>query len=278
MPRRRGDMRLSDFHTHTAFCDGRDAPEEMVKAALEKGFFAFGTSAHNFIAHDPPSSMRRESIPGYKAEMKRLKEKYSGQIDVFCGTEQEFFATEPTDGYDYVIGSVHYVKAGERYITVDRSPEHLRCGIDECFSGDAIAFCEAFFENEGAVAERTGCDIIGHFDLVEKYNEGNCFFDPSSPRYVRAYERAIERLIPSGCLFEVNTGVISRGYRDRPYPSEAILNTVREAGGRVILSSDAHRKENVGFGFDDALRLLEKCGFDGVAATPFESGRHKETK
>ena len=30
-------MTLSDLHTHTSYCDGKDTPEEMIEAAIEKG-------------------------------------------------------------------------------------------------------------------------------------------------------------------------------------------------------------------------------------------------
>ena len=35
-----------NYHTHTTWCDGRDTPEEMVQAALARGFAEIGFSSH----------------------------------------------------------------------------------------------------------------------------------------------------------------------------------------------------------------------------------------
>ena len=35
-------------------------------------------------------------------------------MEIHCGIEQDLFSQEPTDGYDYVIGSVHYLYAAGR--------------------------------------------------------------------------------------------------------------------------------------------------------------------
>ena len=43
----------------------------------------------------------------YKTEIRSLKEKYRGTIDVFCGMELDMFSDVPTEGFDYIIGSVH---------------------------------------------------------------------------------------------------------------------------------------------------------------------------
>ena len=40
-------MIKTSFHTHTTFCDGKNTPEEMVVAAIEKGFVALGFSTHS---------------------------------------------------------------------------------------------------------------------------------------------------------------------------------------------------------------------------------------
>ena len=43
---------LADFHVHTAFCDGRDTPEEMVRAAIDLGMSHIGFSAHTYVPFD----------------------------------------------------------------------------------------------------------------------------------------------------------------------------------------------------------------------------------
>ena len=62
--------------------------------------------------------------------------------------------------------------------------------------------------------------------------------------------QAADALLTTGKPFEINTGAISRGYRTDAYPSREIRTYLKERGARFILSSDAHRKEHICFGFD----------------------------
>ena len=112
------------------------------------------------------------------------------------------------------------------------------------------ALAEAYYAAEARVVEVTKCDIIGHFDLVTKFIEQDPAFDLRHPRYVKAWQAAADRLLETGKPFEVNTGAMSRGYRTSPYPSEEIRQYLLSRGGRLLLSSDAHAKENIAFGFD----------------------------
>ena len=63
---------LSNLHTHTHFCDGKDSPEEMVQAAIRAGFVSLGFSGHSFTPCDMSYCMLPESIPLYKAEIRSL--------------------------------------------------------------------------------------------------------------------------------------------------------------------------------------------------------------
>ena len=47
----------TNFHTHTTFCDGKDTPEQMVLAAIQKGFSALGFSGHAYFVLDEEISM-----------------------------------------------------------------------------------------------------------------------------------------------------------------------------------------------------------------------------
>ena len=41
-------MILTDLHVHTNYCDGKNTPEEMVLAAIEKGMECIGFSVHSY--------------------------------------------------------------------------------------------------------------------------------------------------------------------------------------------------------------------------------------
>ena len=92
------------------------------------------------------------------------------------------------------------------------------------------------------------------------------------PQVYRAAERAMEKLVAAGKIFEVNTGAISRGYRTTPYPSAQWLRLLREMGGRVTVSADAHHKSGVTCAFDLAEKYRMPVLFlaDGIMAQMME--------
>ena len=240
----------TNLHTHTTFCDGTCSAEEMVLAALERGFDVLGFSGHSYTAFDEEPCMSLANTASYKAEIARLKSVYSSKIKIFAGIEQDYYSVESTEDYDYVIGSVHYIKLGEKYVCIDHTMEKLQEGID-FFGGDVYALCEKYFELAADVTSRTGCDIIGHFDLISKLNGSGALFDESHPRYVAAWKNAADALLKTGVLFEINTGGIYRGYRESAYPLPCMVEYIAKHGGRFILSSDSHDRESLGFSFGD---------------------------
>ena len=242
------DFIRRDLHTHTSFSDGADAPEEMILAAIELGMSEIGISDHSYLSFDPGYTMQADAEP-YKAEILRLKEKYKDKITVRLGIEQDYYSDFPAEGYEYIIGSVHYVKKDETLYSVDDTPEIMEQAA-EAFGGDWYALAENYFEAVADVVNRTNCDIIGHFDLLSKFNERYMMFDENDPRYIKAWQAAADRLIKTGRPFEINTGAISRGWKTDAYPSKAMRKYIKEHGGSFILSSDSHKKETIMYAFD----------------------------
>lgn len=243
-------MIFADLHVHSNYCDGRDEPEALVLAALERGLKTLGILAHSYVSFDPKGSLPPEREREFVAAIGVLKEKYKGQIKLLCGMEKDVFSEVDTSAFDYVIGSVHYFSVDGKYYPVDLSEETFCRVVQECFDGDFYAAAENYFRSASAVVERTGADVIGHFDLIAKYNGENKYFDPTNSRYVSAWKGAVDRLIKYGKPFEINTGGIYRGYRSEPYPSLEIGEYIKASGGKLILSSDAHNKNGLAFEFD----------------------------
>lgn len=267
-------MIKSNFHTHTRFCDGKDAPEELVKTAIEKGFQILGFSSHSYTEMDKDFAMSSKKALEYRAEITRLKEKYKGQIELYCGIEQDYFSDEPTDQYDYVIGSVHYVLKNGEYISVDNTAEILKDAVDRLYGGDFDALAEDYFSLVAKVLKKTNADIVGHIDLISKFSEKLGY--TQSPRFLEAAEKAVKALVPYGKPFEINTGAMARGVRTVPYPSPEILNIIKKNGGKIMLSSDCHDKQNLYFAFDKATELAKKAGFS--EAYIFVDGKMKAIK
>lgn len=251
---------MTDLHIHTTYCDGNNSPEEVVSEAIKSNLDCIGFSAHSYTFFDDSYCMKKADYSAYKAEIEFLKKKYAGRIKILCGIEQDLYSDMPTSGFDYVIGSVHYVKKDDIYIPIDENADILKDAAKKYYGGDIVLLAADYFET---VSKFEGnIDIIGHFDLISKFNENECLFSERDERYVSAYRRAIDALVNLNVPFEVNTGAISRGYRKTAYPSADQLKYIKEKGGKVILSSDSHSKNTLCFGFEKEKQNLLKMGFE----------------
>lgn len=114
------------------------------------------------------------------------------------------------------------------------------------------------------VVAKTHADIIGHFDLVTKFNEGGKHFDMTDKRFWHAALEAMEELLRWDKPFEINTGAMYRGLRTEPYPSLALLKELQKRGGRILLSSDSHDTASLGYGFAGMARAAKELGFRTV--------------
>lgn len=238
-------MITQDLHTHTTYSDGNNTPEEMVVSAIEKGLKMFGISDHSYMSFDDSYCLKKETVEKYIKEIEGLKTKYNGKIKLLCGIEQDLYSGVPEYCFDYVIGSVHYIKLGDEYVAVDNTAQELKDAAIKYFCGDFYSLIEEYYRLVGTVAETTKADIIGHFDLITKFQEKEPLFDEKNERYIKAWQAAADKLITAGVPFEINYGAISRGYRTTPYPSKEIQEYILEKGGKFILSSDSHHKDTI---------------------------------
>lgn len=249
-------MCYSDLHVHSTFSDGKSTPEEIVLRAIDKGMSVIGISDHSYTLFDESYCIGKDNIECYISTVNELKRKYENDIEVRLGIEQDYYSDSPIDPYDYIIGSVHYIKAQNNYIPVDESADILLDAVNKYFNGDIYALIEEYYKTVSDVVNKTNAEIIGHFDLITKFNENNQLFDESNERYISAYKKAAGNLLKTGATFEINTGAISRGYRTSPYPSNDIYTYLKDNNAKFILSSDSHHKDTLCYGFDKLSTLL----------------------
>ena len=248
-------MIFTDLHTHTCFCDGKNTPEEMILSAIEKGLKTIGLVVHAYI----PDATYCVSLSGaeeFKKQVNQLKEKYKDKITVLCGVETDYFSDMSLSGFDYIIGSVHYFSVDGVLFDVDHSKDMFVKIVNEVFGGDYYAAAENYYSSVGKVIEKTNADIIGHFDLITKFNQDDCLFSTSHPRYIAAVNGALDKLVKENKPFEINTGAMARGLRKEPYPSMDIIENIKNRGGKFVLSSDSHSAQNIAYQFDIWQKLL----------------------
>ena len=249
----------SNYHTHTYFCDGKNTPEELVLEAIRLGCPEIGFSGHSYTTFDDQFCMSLEGTQEYIRVVTALKEKYAHKIRIRLGIEQDYFSDAPTEGYDYVIGSVHAVLKDGCYLAVDESREVFIANVQKYYGGDYYGFIEDYFALVADVYNKTKCHIVAHFDLVMKFNANRDLFDPEHPRYQAAARKAMDALLDAPVRLEVNTGGIARGYTQEPYPAVDLLSRWLNAGKPVLYASDCHNAEQLLFAYDLYEKHIAKC-------------------
>ena len=248
---------MIDLHTHTVFCDGNNTPEEMVLSAIEKGVKTLGIVAHSYLDFDVFYVMDYNKTEEFVSTVNSLKKKYADKIEILCGMEFDVLSKVDTGCFDYLIYSAHYIEKDGRIFAVDNTEEEFVKGVEKCFDGDYYKACERYFETIENIANEKNAYIVGHMDLIKKFNGNNKYFDTNDDRFIVPAKKAIDKLVEKGKIIEVNLGGIHRGLISEPYPALNLIEYIKQKGGKIILSSDAHSVNNVAYRFEEYAHLLD---------------------
>lgn len=253
---------LCSIHTHTAFCDGKNTMEEMAEAAYKAGVRYYGVSGHS---HTPVPQDKDFVLPydmtDYRKKAMELREQYLGKMEVLLGLEWDICSDAVHDGFDYWIGSVHYLQPeNDRYYPVDLSEDTFEKCQDEGFNGNIKDMVQMYFKQVSRMAALNP-PVLGHMDLITKFNERNRFFDENAEWYRKTALQALHTVSSSKTVLEINTGAMARGYRKTPYPALFLLKEWNDMGGRIIVTADAHTAEGIVYGYNQAVSLAKEAGF-----------------
>jgi histidinol-phosphatase (PHP family) len=267
---------LTDYHVHLR-PDDVDAPvaefhtranaERYREAASELGIEELGVSEHvyRFTAalelwrHPFWERYAHDDLDEYCAFVREQTDLRLGlEVDFVPGAEDRTAAMLDAREFDFVVGSVHFIRDG----AVDMD--------DYSVWGSGRSVEEIWRRYFETVAEsaRTGLfDIIAHPDLVKYWgppatSAGGRPLPEGDPR--RYYEPAVEAFAEAGVAVEVSTAGLRKPVGEI-YPAPAFLAMCVEAEVPLALSSDAHRPQDVGAGYDRALELLERAGVGELA-------------
>lgn len=268
---------LTNYHTHSIFCDGKMMPEDYVKSAIQKGFKALGFSGHTPVSFETGWTMGEESIYEYIKNILMLKEKYKGLIQIYLGLETDYqpgcrdYRGMPD--IDYTIGSVHFTHnpRSTRAVALDGSVEEFIEARDVIFKGDIRLLVESYYNLLIEMIHNQTPEILGHLDVLKKNNAGNRFFRESENWYHNIVGKTLVTVKEHNIIAEINTGGISRGYTAEMYPSFWIISLMREMGIPIMLNSDAHHPDWIDSYYTEARGLLASAGyksqrilFDGI--------------
>ena len=257
---------IGDFHTHTDYVDGKNSIYEMTEAACSMGLRYFGISEHLYSASDG-WGIRELTLDSYLKDMRKLKERYRGKMELLTGLEAENrdgdrSISEDTKALtDYFIRSTHVLTVDGFTFDVDNNEKLLETVVEEHCNGDWYELVRQYYAAQSDVNPKINYAFIGHFDLVTKFNQDDRLFSTCYDDYIQPALEAMDKLLQYNLPFEINTGAMSRGYRKEPYPSEFLLRELHSRGGRIIINSDAHSRNTICHEYEKAAGLAYACGF-----------------
>lgn len=248
---------LSDFHLHTCFSGDSDTPvRDQIHQALCLGMKEICFTDH--YDYDVISDVDFTfDIPAYFSYMRRMKEEFSGKIDIRIGIElglqlhakKEIAGLVQDQPFDFIIGSNHFIDGMDVYY-----PAYFE-GHDE------DERYRHYFEQSFLRLKAMDCyHVAGHLDYVVRYGP-NRNLAYSLERYQDSIDPILKLLIEKGKGLECNTGGYHYGL-GHPNPCESVLKRYRQLGGEILtLGSDAHTPDRMGYEFERARQVLLDCGF-----------------
>ena len=163
-----------DYHTHHVRCGHASGDlRDYVESAIRLGMTEIGVSDHapaywfDGIDHALPGiQMAVSELPAYVAEARSLQIEYADRIvvrvgieaDFIPGKEAELWAMLSADPFDYVLGSVHYVRG--------RSVFDKKRWQDE----NAADTFRAYYELVQDAAQSGMFNILSHLSVIEAYS------------------------------------------------------------------------------------------------------------
>jgi histidinol-phosphatase (PHP family) len=269
----------TNYHSHTRWCDGKGTAEEMVLAAIHKGFDALGFSAHAMWPFGTTYHLQPKAYQLYVEDITSLKAKYAGQLPILLGYEADYFpplsypdkAAYAQWGADFLIGSTHFLTntdgdapETEGWFEVDAGADAVAQGIERRFGGDGKAAVQCYYDRVRQMLRRGGFTILGHADLIRKRNGILRFFDENDAWYKSEIEATAIEAARAGVIVEINTGGIARGAMNDVYPSADFLSRLGKRGVPVMINSDAHHGDHLGVGYDLAEQRARDAGYHGT--------------
>ncbi|MEZ4886163.1 MAG: histidinol-phosphatase [Chitinophagales bacterium] len=264
-------MLLTNYHSHTHYCDGKLAPEAYIKAAIKQGLKAYGFSSHAPLPFPCKWAIPRIKIKDYLAEIEQLSTQYRDEIEIYTGLEVDYIPGRITPqntfirhlNLDYTIGSIHFVGnwSDGKPFQADGTHAQFLKGFREIFDNDAQKFMSDYFKLTRDMITLACPDIVGHLDKLKIHNENGKLFSEQSDWYVFEVLKTLEVIKKAGAIMEVNTRGIYKKKTTELYPSTWILEYAQHMDIPICLSSDCHHPNEITKGFEDATRILKAIGF-----------------
>lgn len=260
-----------DGHSHTRFCKHGhpDELERYLDRAVELGFARYSVTEHpplpKKLVDDEglmaELAMEPAELPDYFRYVRDYKRRYEGVLDVAVGLEfdylhdnaafTEMLAESWSDMLEDSVMSVHYLPGRGGMRCIDYKPDDFREHLLAYYGSMEKTVDEYFDHVELAIRTAVrlpGRKRIGHIGLIEKFRRELPPIDEAQTR--ERMERLLPLLAGSGVGVDVNVAGLRVAACGKPYVPEWFIHACADMGIECVYGSDAHKPEQVGFGWD----------------------------
>ncbi len=252
---------VADYHMHTPLCQHAEGwPVEYAAAALDRELPEIGFSDHSPMSSDFDDwRMKDDEFERYIQIITDVQQKFSDKLQIRLGLECDYLpdcenwieTLNSRADFDYLIGSVHYIEAN--WAVDDPNPKWV-----SKWDGDIDTIWDRYWSLYRKCASSGLFDFLAHPDLVKKFGHR-----PKGDLR-RFYEPTIETLAANNIAIELSTAGLRKPCAEM-YPSRDFLMLAFEASIPLVISSDAHRPEEVGMDFVEAIKLAKSVGYTQTA-------------
>lgn len=252
---------LTDYHTHTE--RGPYTVEwllHFIETARSRGIEEYGVSEHAYrfkqTAHllDNPWTRERrtEDLDEYYGMIQAARQaghhvKFGIELDYIPGTERELETFIRSYPFDYVIGSVHWLGDFGFDLLEMKSQWENR---------DLKKTYDEYFSILQRMVESQLFDFVGHADVIKVFGH-----EPNDAAFLQDwYERLAESFAHNHSVIEVSTAGLRKPV-GKLYPAPQFLSTCYKYDVPIVINSDAHRPEDVGADYDQAIALAKHTGY-----------------
>jgi len=248
-------------HIHSSESDGELSPREIVEMAVKKNLTHICFTDHfRFPREIRDYSNKRKHSDEYYDELRKLREEFVGKIDILIGVEldwvdgyEDWFVEELGDrDYDFILGSVHWMKNEGRFEVVHSSDG----------SGDDRLFIERYFAEVRKMVEFGLIDCVAHLDIFRKRLRDNGLLNEGW--YRELVIGTLELMKEKGACLEVNCV----GWRilEEQFPQRWILEEAVRLDVGLTIGNDFHKLKfcSIDQGVDRVVNMLRDIGCENV--------------
>ena len=246
---------LSDYHIHTTLCKhakGDVADYRLAARARHIPEICFTDHVPSHNGYDPAHRMDLEQISLYRSMVLGLRDATAPNVmfgieaDYYGGCEGFLGQWLPAQGFDFVLGSVHFIDDWGFDNPAQRQVWD---------SVDITATWRKYFDIVVRLADSGLYDAVAHIDLPKKFGHR-----PSDKDLKDMVQPALDRISVAQMGIEINTSGLDRPVAEI-YPSALILSLAFEREIPICFGSDSHSPDEVGRNFDLALKLARDVGY-----------------